>query len=96
MPLEYIKVEVSDYVATVGSVLIPAGQTSRTITVPIIGDGLVEDVEYFLVHLTGVSDNAEVVNGASTAAIRDYDGTVKTWIGPASGGNWSTTSGSLR
>lgn len=84
----------SDYVATVGSVTIPAGQTSRTFTAPIIGDGLVEEIEYFDVIVSGVSGNAAIdyyTTGASTVSIRDYDGTVKTWIGPANGGNWSTT-----
>ncbi|MEO6435625.1 MAG: Calx-beta domain-containing protein [Tepidisphaeraceae bacterium] len=84
-----------DYVATVASVRIPAGQTSRTITVPIVGDGVVEPAEYFYVGLTGVSGNAFIPDydgGGSLASvgIRDYDGTVKNWIGPASGGNWST------
>jgi hypothetical protein len=86
----------SDYVATVGSLSVPAGQTTGTFTVPIIGDGVVEETEYFHVYPSGVSGNAVVgdngYSGLSTVGIRDYDGTVKTWIGPASGGNWSTAS----
>jgi probable HAF family extracellular repeat protein len=84
----------SDYVNTFGSLRIPAGQTSRTIAVPIIGDGVDEDTEYFQVILMGSSGNASIepLAGFGIGEIRDYDGTVKTWIGPASGGNWSTAS----
>jgi probable HAF family extracellular repeat protein len=80
----------SDYVATSGSVRIPAGQTIGTIAVPVVGDGVAEPVEYLYVFLTSVSGNATIDGGGwGVGEIRDYDGSVKTWIGPASG-NWST------
>jgi hypothetical protein len=85
----------SDYVATSGSLRIPAGQTSRTISVPIVGDGVAEETEYFQVILNGSSGNAAIDAYAAygIGEIRDYDGRVKTWIGAGgagSGGNWST------
>jgi hypothetical protein len=81
----------SDYVATAGSVRIPAGRRSATITVPIIGDGVEEGIEYFQIILNSTSSNAVVdsLGGYSVVEIRD-SGTVKNWIGPASGGSWTT------
>lgn len=64
----------SDYVATAGSVRIPAGQTSRSITVPVVGDGVAEPVEYFYVFLTGTSGNSFIDAGNSwgVGEIRDH------------------------
>ena len=43
----------SDYLATASTGLrIPAGSTSKTVTVPIIGDTAVESEEYFFVNLS--------------------------------------------
>jgi hypothetical protein len=43
----------SDYISTSGDVIIPAGQTSATFTVPVIGDRLPEPTESFLVWVNG-------------------------------------------
>ena len=45
----------SDYVAAIGEVTIPAGQTSQTLTVLVNGDLLAESTEIFTVELTGAS-----------------------------------------
>jgi hypothetical protein len=45
----------SDYVPTIGTLAFAAGQTNQTITVPIIGDTLVEPDETFFVNLGSVS-----------------------------------------
>jgi probable HAF family extracellular repeat protein len=45
----------SDYQATGGTLTFAPGETSKTISVPIIGDGLVESTEAFFLNLSGAS-----------------------------------------
>jgi hypothetical protein len=81
----------ADYVATAGSLRIPAGETSTTIAVPVIGDGMTEGTEFFSINLTSVSGHAAIDGGLGTGMIYDFPAqSIKQWIGPASGGNWST------
>ncbi len=62
----------SDYIAATGTITIPAGQLSRTLTVLIKGDLLVESDEIFNVNLTGAS--GAVISGyGAWATIRDDD-----------------------
>src|SRR5262249_47123332 len=61
----------SDYVATTGSLRFPAGQTSRTITVPVIGDRLPERVESFYLWLRDPSGNARIASGQGVGHILD-------------------------
>jgi hypothetical protein len=65
----------NDYTSTSGNTQIPAGSTSVTISVPIIGDTVVEPNETFTVQLTGTSPNAQIVRGTATGTILD-DGDV--------------------
>jgi hypothetical protein len=81
----------SDYVPTSGTLRIPAGQTSRTVRVPVIGDTLDEIDEYFYLVLANPSANAWLdYTSYGLGQILDDDEPAKTWVGPASDGNWST------
>jgi hypothetical protein len=60
----------SDYVATSGTVTVPAGQTNRTFTVAVLGDRQFESNETFYVALTGVT-NAIIANGWGIGTILD-------------------------
>lgn len=62
----------SDYVAASGAVTIPAGQLSRTLTVLVNGDLLVESDEYFSVNLTSSTTGA-IANSLSFATVYDDD-----------------------
>jgi Calx-beta domain/FG-GAP-like repeat len=62
----------SDYTAKSADVVIPHGQLSRTITVAVIGDRLVEPTETFVVNLTAPL-NAGVVDGQGVCAILDNE-----------------------
>jgi hypothetical protein len=60
----------SDYVATSGTLTFAPGETSKTITVPIIGDRLGEPNETFVVNLTSPT-NATVADGTGVGTIVD-------------------------
>jgi predicted outer membrane repeat protein len=60
----------SDYVAASGTLTIPAGQTTGTITVPVNGDRLAEPNETFVVNLSSLA-NAVVADGQGMATIVD-------------------------
>src|SRR5262249_51146584 len=60
----------SDYQATSGTLTIPAGQTSATITVLVIGDRLAEATETFLVHLSNPT-NGSITDGQGAGTIVD-------------------------
>ena len=62
----------TDYAATSGDVTIPAGQLSRTFTVPVIGDGLAEATETFAVNLSAPA-NATVGDGQGIGTILDNE-----------------------
>jgi hypothetical protein len=59
-----------DYLATSGILTIPAGQTSATITVAVLGDQLVETNELFAVSVTG-STGASIAKGQALGTIVD-------------------------
>jgi hypothetical protein len=59
-----------DYVAQTGTLTIPAGATSATISVPILSDTLVEGNETFTVNL-GNPTNATLAKAAGTGTIGD-------------------------
>ena len=61
-----------DYVATSGTLTIPAGQTTGVIAVPIIGDNLNEDSETFFLNLS-VPTNATIAVGQGVGTIIDND-----------------------
>lgn len=61
-----------DYVATAGTLFIPAGQTSGTISIVILDDNISEPTEVFFVNLSNPV-NAEIVKGVGTVTILDND-----------------------
>jgi Calx-beta domain-containing protein len=62
----------TDYVATSGNLVIPTGQTTGTITVPIVGDTTPEKVEAFYVNLT-TTDNGSLSPTKMQGAIGIFD-----------------------
>jgi len=64
----------SDIEAQSGTLTFEPGQTSRTITVKVIGDTIDEAVENFTVSLGGPT-NASLVDGVGTGTIEDNDPT---------------------
>jgi hypothetical protein len=62
----------ADYNATGGTLTIPAGSTSRTVSVAVRGDTLDEANESFNLNLSG-STNATVADGRGVGTIRDDD-----------------------
>ena len=62
----------NDYVANLGTVKIPAGQTSTNIVVQVTGDPAVEDDEVFFVKLTAAT-NASILDSQATGTILNDD-----------------------
>ncbi len=62
----------SDYTATTGSITIPAGSTSATISVPVLNDNIHELTEAFTVNLSAIS-GATGVTTTATGTINDDD-----------------------
>lgn len=62
----------SDYTATSGVLTIPAGQTTATISVPILNDAISEVSETFLLNLSSPS-NGIIVDGQGVGTITDDD-----------------------
>jgi glucose/arabinose dehydrogenase len=62
-----------DYSATTGTVTFPAGSTSQTIAVPIVGDTATEQNETFVVNLSNPT-NAAIADGQATGTILNDDG----------------------
>src|SRR5205085_350627 len=60
----------SDYLAASGTLTIPAGQTSGTITVLVNGDRLAEPTETFVVNLSAPT-NATIADGQGIGTILD-------------------------
>jgi hypothetical protein len=67
----------SDYVASSGTVTIPAGSTSATINVPINGDNTVELTETFNVTLSNATNVAFISNPVATVFIVNDDATLQ-------------------
>jgi Tol biopolymer transport system component len=61
-----------DYTPTTGTLTLPAGQTTATITVPVIGDDAVEPDETFTLSLDG-PDGADLGRATATATIVNDD-----------------------
>jgi hypothetical protein len=62
----------SDYAAASGTVTIPAGQTTATVTVAVRGDRLPEPTETFAVNLTAAT-GASIVGGPGICTILDNE-----------------------
>ncbi|TFH70252.1 hypothetical protein E3V39_15360, partial [Gammaproteobacteria bacterium LSUCC0112] len=69
----------SDYVASTGTVVIRAGESSAQIRISVTDDAVVEKLEFLQVNLTGISANA--VLGDPEASIRIYDNDAIRMIG---------------
>ncbi len=63
----------SDYVAQSGSLAFAPGETEKTISVDVIGDGVVESNESFTVQLSGPSANARLAVASATGTITNDD-----------------------
>jgi hypothetical protein len=69
--LDGIAVAGSDYDVATGTLAFAAGETSKTITITIIGDSAFEGDETFLVRLTGASGAVIVDNSALVTILND-------------------------
>jgi hypothetical protein len=65
----------SDYVAGSGQVTIPAGRTTATVVVPVFGDRVAENTEYFSVNLSDPV-NAFITRGQGVGTIMDDEPTL--------------------
>jgi hypothetical protein len=63
----------SDYLPAAGTLVFGIGQSSATISVPVIGDTVKEPNETVLVNLTSVSDNALIADGQGVGTIVNDD-----------------------
>ena len=73
----------ADYTATTGTLTFGVGETSKQISVPILGDLLDEDNESFFVNLSSASSFVEVAPGPFAVTIIDDDQSPKLNIGDA-------------
>ncbi len=64
----------NDYTASSRTLTFTAGQSARTVTVPLVNDDISEDAETFRLVLSGPSSNAEIGDGEATVLILDDDG----------------------
>ncbi len=80
----------SDYVARTGTLTIPAGQTSGTITVLVNGDRLGESDETFFVNLSSPT-NATIADGQGAGSIVDDEPRISIGDVSAAEGNSGTT-----
>ena len=81
-----------DFHATSGTIQFPAGQTSKTVSVLVVGDTRNEPDESFSVILSQPLA-ATITDGQGTGTIlNDDSGRGKRWVGASSGGSWSTAS----
>ena len=80
-----------DYIAESGTLTIPAGQTTSTFTVAVLGDRLVEQTEYFGVELSAPT-NATIKDGSGYGQILDDEPRISiTDVTKAEGRNNRTT-----
>lgn len=64
----------NDYWTAFGMLMFAPGETSKTITVEVIGDATPEPGETFFVNLSGASTNALIIDGQGVGTIQDDDG----------------------
>jgi hypothetical protein len=67
----------SDYVAASGTITIPSGSQSATITIPITGDTTVEPDEFFTVTLSNATNVSIISVPIATVTIANDDATVQ-------------------
>jgi Ca2+-binding RTX toxin-like protein len=64
----------SDYASTSGTLSFAEGVNSRTLTVSVFGDGLVEANESFFVNLSGATNGATIADAQGQGVINNDDG----------------------
>jgi probable HAF family extracellular repeat protein len=85
----------SDYQATSGTLTFAPGETSKTVTVQVVGDRLPEPNETFVVNLSSPT-NAVIANGQGVGTIRDDEPTISIAnAAPVTEGNVGTRSASF-
>ena len=72
----------SDFTAQSGTLTYAPGETSKTVTVAVLGDAVNEAPESFTVNLSNPT-NSTINTGSATGSITDNDATVVTLAGPA-------------
>ncbi|MEA2710417.1 MAG: hypothetical protein QOF78_3018, partial [Phycisphaerales bacterium] len=80
-----------DYQSKSGTLSFALGEVSQTVTVSVIGDTRNESDETFFVNLSSPS-NATIADLQGVGTILNDESRGKQWVGPASGGSWSTAS----
>ena len=71
--------EPDDYTATSGTLTFGAGQSSKTVQVPIVDDAHDDDGETFLLTLSNPV-NGYIADGTATGTIRNTDAMPRAWI----------------
>ena len=74
----------SDYILTEGTLVFNAGETSKTITIPVIGDEFIESTESFSVVLSNITGNAAITDDTGTVTITNDDALKEISISDAS------------
>lgn len=69
----------SDYRDKTGTLTFTAGQTSKTITITILNDTLIETPETFFINLSNAT-NSSITDSQGTGTIIDADGTTRFYI----------------
>jgi hypothetical protein len=77
-----------DYVATAGTLTFAPGETTKTITVEVLGDTTVEPHEQFYMVLSAASSNSLILQDTYFGGILDDDGYDYGNWGGGSGGYW--------
>lgn len=63
----------SDYTAKSGTLTFASGETSKTITIVTTNDAVRENLEYFMVNLSGATNGAAIADTQGLAGINDND-----------------------
>ncbi len=63
----------SDYTSTSGTLTFAVGETSKTINVPVLGDGLIEPNETYTLALSAPTGEAAIGDGSATGTIVNDD-----------------------
>jgi len=80
-----------DYLATSGTLLIPAGAVRAEISVPVLGDTVAEPNESFRLVLSSISPNARLMRSRQFGGIRDDEPRLRAWPADVHEGSAGTT-----
>ena len=70
----------SDYTATSGTLTFAAGETEKTVSVPVLDDDHDEDEETFTLTLSNVQGNAYLADGEAEGTIENSDAMPGAWL----------------